>query len=313
MEAMKLEIERLRLNLCAAERDRALLSVGIDPASINPNMLLEDSYMARLCRVASTLALLGLAAMEDKINASIGLGTFDEDSVDFWNVAAIGERCSGGPCQVRSETGPAGGASVTSSTSTTSGTSFVCSACGKRVCRVCSAGQGALLIATYNSKDISGYNGITSQGGSAHGYSADASSNRSAALDGIICKQCCHEVVLEALMLDYVRVLVGQRRKTRAGDAARNALKNVFGLSSRNSITEISSQEEAKVLEKLTDGKESLAKFPFASFLHPVFRRVFFYSILHLMVLNALILDYLTSIFTFLINVQYPSKYGCFN
>lgn len=287
MEAMKLEIERLRLNLSAAERDRALLSIGIDPASINPNMLLEDSYMARLCRVASTLALLGLAAMEDKINASIGLGTFDEDTVDFWNVAAIGERCSGGPCQVRSETGPAGGASVTSSSSsTTSGTSFVCSGCGKRVCRVCSAGQGALLIATYNSKDISGYNGITSQGGSAHGYSADASSNRSAALDGIICKQCCHEVVLEALMLDYVRVLVGQRRKTRADDAARNALQNVFGLSSRNSITErersVSSQEEAKVLEKLIDGKESLAEFPFASFLHPVFRRVFSYFILHL-------------------------------
>lgn len=278
MEAMKLEIERLRLNLSAAERDRALLSIGIDPASINPNMLLEDLYMARLCRVASTLALLGLAAMEDKINASIGLGTFDEDNVDFWNVAAIGERCSGGACQVRFETGPVGGASVTSSSSTTSGTSFVCSGCGKRVCRVCSAGQGAHLIATYNSKDISGYNG-TSQGGSAHGYSADASSNRSAALDGIICKKCCHEVVLEALMLDYVRVLVGQRRKTRADDAARNALNNVFGLSSRNSITErekfLSCQEDTKVLENLTDGKESLAEFPFASFLHPVCRRVF--------------------------------------
>lgn len=274
MEAMKLEIERLRLNLSAAERDRALLSIGIDPASINPNMLLEDSYMGRLCRVASSLALLGQAAIEDKINASIGLGTFDEDTVDFWNVAALGERCSGGACQVRAETGPASGASVTSLSSTTSGTTFVCSGCGKRVCSVCSAGLGALLLAAYNSKDISGYNGITSQGGSAHGYSTDASSNRSAALDGIICKLCCNEFVLDALMLDYVRVLVGQRRKTRANDAARNALNHVFGLPSRNIIPErdhfLNSQANAKVLAKLTDGKESLAEFPFASFLHPV-------------------------------------------
>ncbi|XP_057802025.1 probable phosphoinositide phosphatase SAC9 isoform X2 [Salvia miltiorrhiza] len=274
MEAMKLEIERLRLNLSAAERDRALLSIGIDPASINPNMMLEDSYMGRLYRVASTLALLGLAATEDKTNASIGLGTFDEDTIDFWNVSAIGERCSGGACQVRAETGPPDGASVTSSSSTTSGTSFVCSGCGKKVCRVCSAGQGALLLATCNSKDISGYNGVTSQGGSVYGYSADASSNRSEMLDGIICKSCCNEVVLHALILDYVRILVGQRRNSRADDAARNALNHVFGLSSRNLIPErdnfLKSQENAKVLGKLTDGKESLAEFPFASFLHPV-------------------------------------------
>nr|GFD25634.1 probable phosphoinositide phosphatase SAC9 [Tanacetum cinerariifolium] len=45
VEAMKLEIERLHLNLSAAERDRALLSIGIDPATINPNTLLEESYI----------------------------------------------------------------------------------------------------------------------------------------------------------------------------------------------------------------------------------------------------------------------------
>lgn len=275
MEAMKLEIERLRLNLSAAERDRALLSIGIDPASINPNMLLEDSYMGRLYRVAGTLAMLGQASVEDKINASIGLGTFDKNTVDFWNVTTIGERCSGGACQVRAETGPAAGASMTSSSSTTSESIFVCSECGRRVCKVCSAGQGALLLATYNSKEISGYNGVTSQGGSVHGYSTDASSNRSAMLDGIICKLCCHEVVLDALILDYIRVLVSQRRRARADDAAEKALNYVFGLSSRNLIPErdqfLKSQATTKVLEKLTDGEESLAEFPFASFLHPVF------------------------------------------
>lgn len=275
MEAMKLEIERLRLNLSAAERDRTLLSIGIDPASINPNLLLEDSYMGRLCRVASVLALLGHASVEDKINASIGLETFDKNIVDFWNVTAIGERCSGGACQVRAETGSAAGASMTSSPSTTSGSTFVCSGCGRRVCRVCSAGQGALLLTTYNSKD----NGSTNQGGSVHGYSADTSSNRSAMLDGIICKLCCNEVVLDALILDCVRVLVSQRRRTRADDAAEKALNLVFGLPSKNLIPErdqfVKSQATAKILEKLTDGDQSIAEFPFASFLHPVFRWTF--------------------------------------
>ncbi|KAL3635791.1 putative phosphoinositide phosphatase sac9 [Castilleja foliolosa] len=269
MEAMKLEIQRLRLNLSAAGRDRALLSIGIDPASINPNTMLEDSYMGRLYRVASALALLGHASLEDKITASIGLGTFDKCSVDFWNVTAIGERCSGGKCQVRAETGPTADGSLTKSSSTMSESISICSECERRVCRVCSAGKGALLLATYNSKDITGYNGVTSQGGS-----VDVSSNRSPALDGIICKECSPEVVLDALVLDFVRVLIGQRRSIRADVAAEEALNHVFGLSSRNLLPErgqfLKSQGAAKVLKKLTDGQESLAEFPFASFLHPV-------------------------------------------
>ncbi|KAL6556456.1 putative phosphoinositide phosphatase sac9 [Orobanche gracilis] len=269
MEALKLEIERLRMNLSAAERDRALLSLGIDPASINPNMLVEDSYTGRVYRVASTLALLGQASVEDKITASIGLGMFDKDSVDFWNVSAIGESCLGGACQVRAETGPAADGVLTSSSSAMSKSIFICSECGRKVCRVCSAGKGALLLATYNSKDISGYSGVTSQGGS-----IDASSNRSPTLDGIVCKECCHEVVLDALVLDFVRVLIGQRRSARTDAAAEEALNHVFRLSSRKSLPErdqfLKSQGAAKVIKKLTDKEESLAEFPFASFLHPV-------------------------------------------
>ncbi|GER57598.1 sacI homology domain-containing protein / WW domain-containing protein [Striga asiatica] len=272
MEAMKFEIERLKLNLSAAERDRALLSIGIDPASINPNTLLEDSYMGRLHRVASTLALFGHASLEDKITASIGLGTFDRCSIDFWNVSAIGERCSGGACQVRAETGLVGDGSLTSSSSTKSESIFVCADCERKVCRICSAGKGALLLAGHISKDISGYNNITSL--TSQGGSVDSSSNRSPALDGIICKECCPEVVLDALILDLVRVLIGQQRNNRADAAAEEALNHVFGLSSRNlplkSDHFLKSQGAAKVLKKLTDGEESLAEFPFASFLHLV-------------------------------------------
>ncbi|KAF8390977.1 hypothetical protein HHK36_023277 [Tetracentron sinense] len=109
IEARKLEIECLRLNLSAAERDRALLSIGTDRATINPNGLLVDSYMGRLCRLANTLALLGQAALEDKVTAAIGLGTVDDDDViDFWNITGIGETCSGGMREVRAETEPPG-------------------------------------------------------------------------------------------------------------------------------------------------------------------------------------------------------------
>ncbi|KAH9602590.1 hypothetical protein KSS87_021997, partial [Heliosperma pusillum] len=91
MEAMKLEIERLRLNLSAAERDRALLAVGTDPASLNPNLMLDDLYMLKLCRVANSLAMVGHAALEDKITASFGLDKRFDDPIDFWNVLGFWE------------------------------------------------------------------------------------------------------------------------------------------------------------------------------------------------------------------------------
>ncbi|XP_073157341.1 probable phosphoinositide phosphatase SAC9 isoform X4 [Henckelia pumila] len=273
-EAIKLEMERLRMNLSAAERDRALLSIGIVPASINPNMLLEDSYMGRLYRVARTLALLGEASVEDKIAASIGLEIVDEGTVDFWNFIAIGDKCSGGGCQVHAESGLVAGASTKSSSSTASEPLFVCSECGRKVCKICSAGKGALLLATYNSRETSNNNGVTNQGGSVHGYSADASSNRLTMLDGIICKLCCNEIVLDALILDYIRFLISLRRRTRAHDAARQALNRVTGLPSINCIHErdrfLNSGVNAELLTKLINGEESLAEFPFASFLQQV-------------------------------------------
>ena len=79
---MKLEIERLRLNLSAAERDRALLSVGY-PARINLSLLLNERYVGRLCKVANSLALLGQTSFQAKIIASIGLVTRDENVIDF--------------------------------------------------------------------------------------------------------------------------------------------------------------------------------------------------------------------------------------
>jgi hypothetical protein len=48
-EAMELDIWRLNLGLSAAQRDHALLSLGRDPASINPNKLLNPNYLFQVC------------------------------------------------------------------------------------------------------------------------------------------------------------------------------------------------------------------------------------------------------------------------
>lgn len=264
MAAMKLEIERFRLNLSAAERDRALLSIGVDPASINPNLLLDNSRMGGFCRVANVLALLGQASLEDKITASVGLEIADDSAVDFWNIAGIGERCIGGACQVHYEDGPVLNVPSVSSTSAAAQTSFVCSECERKVCKVCCAGKGALLLAMFNSKEVPSYNGVSSQGGAIYVNSVDLSSNHSMTLDGVICKACCIDVVLEALTLDYIRVLVGQRRKARADSAAQKAVDHVIKFTSGDC------QSTPTAYPELFNGEESLAEFPFASLLHPV-------------------------------------------
>lgn len=264
VEAVKLEIERLRLNLSAAGRDRALLSIGIDPATINPNLLLEESDIARLSRAANALALLGQASIEDRTTAAIGLDPIDDNSsIDFWNITKIRESCYAGSCQVRAEASSSPSTSLPSSQSV-----FLCSQCERKVCKVCCAGRGALLLGNYNSRELSNYNGGSSHGGSNYN---DPTSTRSVTMDGVICKLCCNGIVLIALMLDYVRVLITQRRIARADTAAYKASCQVVGrdcLSERNKYPD--RRQAVKDLRQLFNGEESLAEFPFASFLHLV-------------------------------------------
>lgn len=266
---MKLEIERFKWNLSAAERDRILLSVGVDPATINPNALLDEAYMGRLSKVASNLALLGEASLEDKLVAAIGLGYVDDNPIDFWNIIRIGETCSGGKCEVRAEIKKAAQSSNIMSSAGTSEPVFLCSQCERKVCQVCCAGRGALLLVGYNSRDAMIYNGTSSQSGL-----IDLPIKRLLSRDGIICKRCCQDIVLDALIVDYVRVLVSSRRKDRVEKATYDALKQIFGSSwdchlEKNQV--LDRQSSGKAVQLLLNGYESLAEFPFASFLHPVY------------------------------------------
>ncbi|XP_068634248.1 probable phosphoinositide phosphatase SAC9 [Aristolochia californica] len=266
-EAMKLEIERLHFNLSAAERDRTLLSIGTDPASIDPNGLLEFSYMGRLCKAATNLASLGHMALEDKITGSIGLEVVEEDVIDFWNINGIGETCSNSKCEVRSEMHSSVQA-LRTCTYENPRMLLVCTSCERKVCKVCCTGRGAALLTNFSgSRDVGSLNALPSQSMSSHGSQREGSHYKS--LDGIICRSCCSELVQDALLLDYLRVLTSLRRRIRAENAACKALEQVMGPNCKVPVVGAADPDKGW-LQKILNGEESLAEFPFASLLHEI-------------------------------------------
>ncbi|KAM0878793.1 hypothetical protein ACQ4PT_034649 [Festuca glaucescens] len=252
-QMMKLEIKRLYLDLSAAERDRALLSIGVIPATVDPNRSVDYSYLLKLSTFADRLALLGHAVFEDCANASIGLEKVSGHSIDFWNISENGESCSGGACEVCTVS-----SSKASATSGNASLFVECSQCERTACKACCAGKGAFLLLSNTYRDLKMYGG--SQGG---GYSALA--------DSSVCKSCCSEVIKHALYVDYVRVLHSLRRKGRSEKAALRAVNQVCQLEpSRIADSLHSVQSGQEQLKQLLDDEESLAEFPHASFLHMV-------------------------------------------
>ncbi|THU71061.1 hypothetical protein C4D60_Mb08t31560 [Musa balbisiana] len=270
MQSLKLEIERLRLNISAAERDRALLSVSIDPATIDPNRLLDYYDLIRVCSYADKLALLAQTAYEDKVNASIGLEQVDDD-IDFWNINEFGETCCGAACEVRAEMTPTGTFSDVSSSGMLP-LLLECTICQRKACKVCCVGKGANFLFDNDFKEVKIYNGLPSQTGSNHGGQNEGSYRSHSALDdGVICKNCCSEDILQALSVDYIRVLCTLRRRARTHNAARWALGQVVGpvLDSLYNMWQ-SIETGKRQLRALLNGAESLAEFPYASLLHQV-------------------------------------------
>lgn len=262
MKALKLEITRLRLCISAAERDRALLAIGVDPAMIDPNRLIDDLHMTNLCNHADSLAILGHTAFEDKINASIGLEMEDNNEIDYWNVGEIGDSCIGTKCEVRKEiqtSSLSSSSRLTKMSPKMSPPLFVCMECERKACRFCCSGWGASLLASSSNKDLKIF------GGSSHGWHNEGTSSR------VICKSCCDEVIIDALHVDYLRVLASMRRRTRADEAAVRALSEVLGHNVMKGLNFWQDKESSKrQLRKLLNGEESLAEFPRANFLYTV-------------------------------------------
>ncbi|CAL9040027.1 probable phosphoinositide phosphatase SAC9 isoform X1 [Musa acuminata AAA Group] len=270
MQSLKLEIERLRLNISAAERDRALLSVSIDPAAIDPNRLLDYYDLVSVSSYADKLALLAQTAYEDKVNASIGLEQVDDD-IDFWNINEFGETCCGAACEVRAEMTPTGTFSDVSSSGMLP-LLLECTICQRKACKICCVGKGANFLLDNDFKEVKIYNGLSSQTGSNHGGQNEGSYRSHSALDdGVICKNCCSEDILQALSVDYIRVLCTLRRRARTHNAAHWALGQVVGPVLDSLYNSWQSIETGKrQLRALLNGAESLAEFPYASLLHQV-------------------------------------------
>ncbi|KAG6476390.1 hypothetical protein ZIOFF_065630 [Zingiber officinale] len=268
IQALKLEIERLHLNLSAAERDRALLSVGIDPSAIDPNRLLDYQDLLRICSYADEIAFLGQIALEDKTIASIGLEKTD-DVIDFWNISKIGESCHGAACEVRVEL-PTAGSFTSVSSSRTASFLLQCSICQRKCCKVCCAGKGVNMLLDKDFKELKIYNDLSSRSGSNHGGQTHESYKSNSSFDDkIICRKCCDEDILQALYVDYIRVLNALRRKTRTLDAARWALGQFVGPVVNGQFNSWQSIETGKrQLKALLNGAESLAEFPYSSLLY---------------------------------------------
>jgi hypothetical protein len=250
---MKLEIKRLRLGLSAAERDQALLSIGVIPATLDPNRSVDYSYLLKLSSLADNLALLGHTVLEDRVNASIGLEMGSEHAIDFWNISENDESCYGGACEVHALS-----SSQALATRENQSVFVECFRCERTVCKACCAGKGAfLLLNTYRELKIYG-------GSQSGGYSALA--------DSFVCKSCCSEIIKRALYVDYVRVLHSLRRKDRSEKAALSAVNQVCQLEYRKaSDLSQSIQFGQRQLKQILDGEESLAEFPYANFLQMVF------------------------------------------
>ncbi|KAJ4765502.1 hypothetical protein LUZ62_075877 [Rhynchospora pubera] len=260
-QSMKLEIQRLKSDLSSAKRDRALLSISVDPATIDPNRILDYSFLVNVCNYADTLAILGHTYLEDRENASLGLQVGQSGPVDFWNVRESDDSCFNDECEVRAHKRDANFSDEIS---------FNCAQCSRNTCKGCCAGKGAFLLLSDTYKDMKLYTGSSS--GSSHGSRSQIEGCGYFALtDGVVCKKCCKEVLLRALFVDYVRVLGSLRKKRRADTAAAKALYQVYGGENSAARDQLESVELGKrQLKKLLNGTESLAEFPHAGFLYEV-------------------------------------------
>ncbi|KAH9305499.1 hypothetical protein KI387_009903, partial [Taxus chinensis] len=274
IESMKLEIERLKLNLSAAERDRALLSIGRDPATIDPNRLLEPSYMVQLRKAAQSLTMLSELFFEDKKLSAIGLETEKEDAFEFWNVNGFEDHCADPKCEVRAEKKQI---KTTDSEVTPEiwPELLVCSKCARKVCTVCTTGKGSMLLANNSSLDAISPRVVPGQGGSSHG---GGTTFHSLVANKALCKTCCPQIILDALLLDRVKVLSSLRQRSRVKCATSKSLQLVVGYSSESSSVDLGKQNETfdvtgkdqSGLHTVFKGESSLAEYPHASLLYPV-------------------------------------------
>lgn len=241
-EAMELEIIRFGLGLSAAERDRVLLSNGKDPVSIDPNRLLSSSYSGQVCQVASQLAVYSQVAFEDRKLSAVGMGNIEITETRNGIIQAIGD------CEIHGNWKDGFSKAYSKPVRLS-----LCALCRRKVCAACSVNKEAADLA----------------GGSVNlGGSLSLTSFRSSLSEDMLCKKCCSQLILDALLLDQVRTLGSQRRTNRIKIAAAKAIRAIYGDwfgSSRNYSG--GPGNDGKWLDILLKGEKSLAEYPYAGLL----------------------------------------------
>ncbi|KAJ7567413.1 hypothetical protein O6H91_02G146100 [Diphasiastrum complanatum] len=265
IEAVELEIVRLQSRLSAAQRDHILVSFGLDPATINPNLLLNPSDLVLVSQAALQLATLLQTAAEDVDLRNVGLETRLQDASEDLYLRSAWNGCLTTNCEIRlkrkySITGD--GAGVIDL--------LACDQCKLKACIACRVGKGSCLLAQMQNSQVNlGGNAVLGP------------SRGPLLVDAVLCKKCCPPIVHEAVLLFHVKELSSSRRRLRIKAAVMEAMSEVgdgfqfqnsetYGepLERRNSIRQAIVNEEG--MKSLLQGEASLAEYPHSSLLTSV-------------------------------------------
>ncbi|KAI5078715.1 hypothetical protein GOP47_0006386 [Adiantum capillus-veneris] len=235
-EAVELEIIRFGLGLSAAARDRMLCSVGKDPASLDPNRLLTPLYSAQISQVAVQLAAINQVALEDENLAKIGLEELGPESLkDTSDVCEVHGKRRSDTLRIHVQaTGLA-----------------PCRVCHRKACAACRVCKEEVALA---------------------GAGTTTPVFQTLSWKDCLCRKCCPQIILDALLLDHLKTLGSERRKDRIRNAAVRAIKEIYG-EAFSILPGKHPQDfgiQKKQLEALLQGEKSLAEYPEASLLASV-------------------------------------------
>ncbi|CAM6096439.1 unnamed protein product [Calypogeia fissa] len=263
-EAAELEIARLQLGLSAAQRDRALLQVGRDPATLDPNLLIDPANLVQMRQAALQLAAVCEIDAEDKELARIG---FDEqvdprpgEDEDFH---CLRTGCLSAECQVTYVKGPKGMFQFFRANCKSSMIKN-CVLCSRVVCAGCQAGRGSALVYQNGPNLVS--LGASSNPKPVRGPSA---------VDAILCKSCCPPLVRDTVLLERVRAKSSERRQARVQDACEEAMEGLVGRQLGGPASASLSQDNQdkrnnRISAVSEEGESSVADFPYAGIISSV-------------------------------------------
>ncbi|XP_024361756.1 probable phosphoinositide phosphatase SAC9 [Physcomitrium patens] len=233
-EAMELEIERLKLGLSAAQRDHTLIKlIGRDPASIDPNKLLNPNYLFQVRHAAFQLALVSQAVAEDEENAAVGQDLADSGIINRSDDDVVQLDCTNPACGVRYI--PLTKSSVQKARTLPDKNTelYQCSACNQPACVACITRQSVRSNSGIPKKEAI-----------------------------VLCKRCEPSLAANATLLDRVKILTSRRRKARVQSAARETLKDLANLGF--GVTAATSKIQ-KDISSVLRGQMSLAEYPYAT------------------------------------------------